>query len=78
MLIKTWMESLRLDLTGHYETLIRLYLIAFISNDDNRSYFALQIAHSTILNSFNFSLFTFNSIQWLNCPIWVVYIARRI
>ena len=29
MLIQTWMESLRLDLTEHFETLIRLYLIAF-------------------------------------------------
>lgn len=34
------MESLRLDLTGHFETLIRPYLIAFISNDDNRLFCA--------------------------------------
>ena len=44
MLIQTWMESLRLDLTGHFETLIRLYLIAFISNDDNRLFCVVNSA----------------------------------
>jgi len=56
MLIQTWMESLRLDLTEHFETLIRLYLIAFISNDDNRLF---CIANSAFDDLELFQLFFF-------------------
>lgn len=50
------MESLRLDLTGHFETLIRLYLIAFISNDDNRLF---CVADSAFNDLELFQLFPF-------------------
>lgn len=71
------MESLRLDLTGHFETLIRLYLIAFISNDDNHLFCVANSAFDD-LELFQLFLFSIKSIQWLNCPIWVMYSGRKI